>query len=475
MFESQVPSFAQGFVRSPGESANPELWPNLGGWVPALGATGSKLFDVSGRGHHGALVAMDASDWVPTQKGLALDLDGSAEYVTIADDPLWDLSGDFSICGSMYLRNTDTHHMWVSHGVYGTGWYVDIGYGDQTAFVCDSDFIRWAVPPTNQWVHVAIVKQGSAADNARCYYNGVLQSIAIHDTLGNPSANAYALCLGARHTPAYYVDGLLGEVYLYSHALQSAEVRRLYVDPLAPFRPRWPIFPVVGGAPGGAISGNTSAAFTAAGTISGTGALAGSGIATFSPSGAIGGTGALAGVAAIGFSPSGTVAAKGALAGSAAADFAPSGLIAGSGTLAGSTAATFAASGAISGGQGVAGSTAAVFTAGGTIGGKGSLAGSATAAFTPAGDVGTAGTLSGSAAVGFSPAGAIAGRGSLSGSLSVVFAPGGDLLGGMIAGAAACTFTARGFLHRVQSDPYQVVAGQFRAAGAVAGQFGEAG
>ena len=308
---------------------------------------------------------------------------------------------------------------------------------------------------------------GRAADSSpSSYFSGAICEVALWNrALSDEEVTAYA----AGFSPLFFPAGL--QCYWPLGGLYGNHDRDIWggYDMAAHNTPSWtdhpggliyPSSPIVvpfsgGGASGGAIAGNTAIALMPAGIISGIGFLTGSTSAAFAPTG--------------------TAGAGGILAGSAAANFTSSGAITAGGTLAGSAVVALAATGVIGGGQEVAGSTAAAFTAAGTISGKGSLAGSAAIAYTPAGDLDTAGTLSGSAAVGFSPAGTIGGEGVLAGSLAVVFSPGGDLLGGMIAGAAACTFTAAGFSHKVQSDPYQVVAGQFHCAGAAAGQFGEAG
>ena len=84
-----TPSYKAGYARSAGESAHPNLWKGLAGaWVPAMGVTGGTLRDISGNKNHGTLTNMDpATDWVVGEKGLALDFDGSDDYIEIANSP----------------------------------------------------------------------------------------------------------------------------------------------------------------------------------------------------------------------------------------------------------------------------------------------------------------------------------------------------------------------------------------------------
>lgn len=53
----------------------------VGAWCPSLGASGYRLIDRSGYGNHGTLTNMDpGTDWISDGK-LALDFDGSNDYV----------------------------------------------------------------------------------------------------------------------------------------------------------------------------------------------------------------------------------------------------------------------------------------------------------------------------------------------------------------------------------------------------------
>lgn len=84
------PSFQQGFARSIGESAFPDLWRGLVGlWAPEAGYQGiTTLKDFSGYGNHGTLNgSMTNSDWLIGKNGYALDFDGTDDYIRIPDSP----------------------------------------------------------------------------------------------------------------------------------------------------------------------------------------------------------------------------------------------------------------------------------------------------------------------------------------------------------------------------------------------------
>ncbi len=56
----------------------------VGAWCPSIAGNGLLLPDLSGYGNHGTLQNMDASDWVGTDKGRALDFDGSDDCLNIS-------------------------------------------------------------------------------------------------------------------------------------------------------------------------------------------------------------------------------------------------------------------------------------------------------------------------------------------------------------------------------------------------------
>lgn len=88
------------------ESQFPELWSGcVGAWAPCLGASGTRLFDLSGRQNWGTLTNMDAAtDWVVSGGQMALDFDGINDRVEC--DAIQSFAGDCSwLC---WFRHTAT-------------------------------------------------------------------------------------------------------------------------------------------------------------------------------------------------------------------------------------------------------------------------------------------------------------------------------------------------------------------------------
>ena len=88
-----MPSYQAGFS-APTRTRNyayPSLWRGcVGAWCPSLGQTGGTLYDQSGCGNHGTLTNMDpGTDWVASNGKVALDFDGTDDYVSVANSRMF--------------------------------------------------------------------------------------------------------------------------------------------------------------------------------------------------------------------------------------------------------------------------------------------------------------------------------------------------------------------------------------------------
>lgn len=75
------PSYRAGFARSAAQSRSPRLWhAMIGSFAPALGPTGSNVYDTARICSAGYTQNMELTDWVTIEKGSALQMDGANEY-----------------------------------------------------------------------------------------------------------------------------------------------------------------------------------------------------------------------------------------------------------------------------------------------------------------------------------------------------------------------------------------------------------
>lgn len=240
-----TPSYSQGFARCADESAHPQLWNGLvGAWIPEIGPSGSVLFDISGRGHHGTLVNLEIdTDWALYDGGTFLNT-ATNEHVT----------GTFE-----QIDTACTILTFFKTGASGTSRPINIGdsASDVFYFAIDAnignDFSYWyragaaqstvytaQVPSANTWYMVA----GAAYGNVReLFINGISVDQTISTAFPTP-INIFGLGDLIRANNIGSACGV-GLSLVYNRALSAQEVMLIYADPLALVRRRADIFPFV--------------------------------------------------------------------------------------------------------------------------------------------------------------------------------------------------------------------------------------
>lgn len=193
---------------------------------------GSAVADGSGWGNDG--VVRGSPSWVSGQAGLALQLDGSDDHVTVADDSSLDLSGAMTMAAWVRPDRATTQYVIKKAAIGGTdGFELALSSGSSRKV-----FVRFnqvsskntyrvdssSMYPTDgqTWMHVAATYDGSTM---RLFIDGELEasgpgpsSIAVNDL---------ALALGAEPDGSRPFGGALDEVRVYDRALTSAEIAEL--------------------------------------------------------------------------------------------------------------------------------------------------------------------------------------------------------------------------------------------------------
>jgi len=252
------PSYASGYAKNASQSAHPKLWDGLvGAWMPSLGVTGETLRDVSGNGHHGTLTDMDAAtDWVATSKGLALDFDGSNDYVDVglqvqdkfimsqqASIAMWvkpssnpvnsGLLSNYDGDAANYLRNGIAIRRFSDKIRF---ILFDSGAGNYILRDTDS-----GACPINKWSHVCGMWDGStSATGLKVYINGQradttsLTSGTVNSLKYSNEPMTIARLRSLSAQPLF--QGRIAHASIYNRSLSPSEIKHLYVDSLAPFR-----------------------------------------------------------------------------------------------------------------------------------------------------------------------------------------------------------------------------------------------
>lgn len=247
-------SYRTGFARSVSESAYPQLWRGLvGAWVPALGQTGLQLRDVSGRGNHGTLTNIDpATDWVVTERGYALDFDGSDDEVLV---PANLTSSAFSFSSWVYPRTTgeggggrvtEGKHssdnfssfllMNASEPGFTNAWRATMRMSTVSADSYSDNTVSF-----NTWQHLVFTYNDNGDRKIRLYKDGKEVTYTLQEVgSGTIDPGGAELRIGNRKNGDKTFDGFIDDVHIYNRTLTPEEILLTYQVPLAPFqlRPR---------------------------------------------------------------------------------------------------------------------------------------------------------------------------------------------------------------------------------------------
>lgn len=166
----------------------------------------------------------------------SIAFDGTGDWLTFADCPAMQLgTGDFTIEGWLYLPLLGTARGIVSKGTSTTGWSVGVNLFNQFTFAYTTSTLTAATALTmGQWVHFAVVRNGSATGNVKIYFNGVLDATsggAINDNF-NQTSIGY---VGADRVGTSPMNGYIDELRITKgYARYTAN----FTPPTAPFPTR---------------------------------------------------------------------------------------------------------------------------------------------------------------------------------------------------------------------------------------------
>ena len=205
----------------------------VGCWVPSLGASGYRLIDRSGNNNHGTLTNMDpGTDWVPSGGKLALDFDGSNDYVSIASIApalgfsfsAWFKAGATTKARHSIFTNADDsgpdiylHLENVTGSVYQMNFYNGTAYlGPSSTFTLDFNFHHYC------WT---TDQQGGASYWADGVYLGKASSSWTPINRNKQaSLGAIPVLIGS----AFTAWGTLDDCRRYNRTLTHSEIRLLY-------------------------------------------------------------------------------------------------------------------------------------------------------------------------------------------------------------------------------------------------------
>ena len=192
---------------------------------------GTTLADVSGNSRTGTLVTDNGvtNKSITGQQQRAIGFDGTSDHVTVPDSPGLDLAGDFTLGA------------WINPALLGGGYQAviskNIGSRPPSLWLLGNQVEVWFDPGGGQatstgtvvastWQHV-VATFDDAANEIRIYINGTLDSVT-SDVTRTPSVNDHPLVIGQRGDEAYFFNGGIDEVMVWSRALTAQEVQDIH-------------------------------------------------------------------------------------------------------------------------------------------------------------------------------------------------------------------------------------------------------
>ena len=187
--------------------------------------SGGVAADSSGNGNVGTL--RNGASWTAGQQGGALQFDGVAQDVMVADSPSLSITGTgltlaawiYPTAGSNGAVIHKEQHFSLLRNADGSLTYAD------SATWSYATIGNYGSTPLNTWSHVAVTFDGSAI---RFYINGALASTV--NRVGALTDNANPLYLGSYDGTYHKFTGKLDEAHVFGRTLSAAEVVTL-ADP----------------------------------------------------------------------------------------------------------------------------------------------------------------------------------------------------------------------------------------------------
>ncbi len=210
---------------------NPQAFGNaelagLIGWWKFDETEGGTAKDSSGGNHNGTLNG-DAK-WTQGKIGGAIDLDGSGDFVQIADKAAFDFGGQVTIACWVNIRSVPNEYTAiVTKG--DSSWRLSTAQRQRKFHASVNDWNQFMMDGSttvnaNQWHHVATVYNGK---EMRIYVDGKLD--ATKAWKGGIAKNNFDVLIGENaEQKGRSFDGLIDDVRIYNYALKEVDIMALY-------------------------------------------------------------------------------------------------------------------------------------------------------------------------------------------------------------------------------------------------------
>jgi large repetitive protein len=212
-------------------TGNVQVWPHIGlvGWWRLDEASGSTAVDSSSLGNNGTLQGSPTR--ITRGNGKALELSGTAQYVTVPDHASLDITGAITLAAWVRLDVLATTYVIKKAAQDVTNGY-ELGLAstgrpflrfNQAASLDTYRVNATTILPTNgTWAHVAGTYDGTTM---RVYVNATQEGTLT--TSPTITTNNIALGLGAEGGGFRPLDGAIDDLRIYNRALSATEITAL--------------------------------------------------------------------------------------------------------------------------------------------------------------------------------------------------------------------------------------------------------
>lgn len=191
--------------------------------------------DTSGNGNDGDIVGAtwSAEGNTPSGKGYALSFDGSNDYISISNNPIFNIQTltivawvNFSDNSSSFVfekGNVNTQYSLFSHGTDIVFRTKPVGEAYDTLSTTKAN----AGITNNKWHFITATFDGKTK---KLYVDGKLKLSRDWEKVIETNPNGSSIGRFGGTTSGYFFTGLIDDVRIYEQALTSAQIRKLYVE-----------------------------------------------------------------------------------------------------------------------------------------------------------------------------------------------------------------------------------------------------
>jgi len=202
--------------------------PNLVCWWGLEEASGRRVLDLSGHGHHGDF--QGNPEWIDGYDGYGLHFANEGDYVVHSLNAASDWpAGTMAVWVKADSVGQDVwSSVFSSHIPNSAGFQIDTNGGNPGVYQITGGFIFGDV--STRWIHLALTFEGTSA---KLYYNGYWTASG---TLNDTTFNQFALCTNRNVGNSLF--GILDDFRIYDKVLTQEEVQLVMrIDPLLAWDP----------------------------------------------------------------------------------------------------------------------------------------------------------------------------------------------------------------------------------------------